>query len=165
MIRAPSGVLFVLLLAACGEVVATPAGPADPAAEVRPDLLVVEPAVAAPGDVVALTFPEESSRGILFVLEERIGDSWAHRYNLTSDGPGTGWELAWYLPDANVAIEDIGVGGPGPDRVPIPETAEPGDYRICTGNAGDEFCALIEIAVRSGAPGWSAPAGQSSAGR
>ncbi len=135
-----------LLMAACAEAVAPPAGPADPAAEVRPDLLVAEPAVVVPGDVVALSFPQETTRGILFVLEERIGDSWAHRFNLTSDGPGAGWRLEWYLPDdENVAFADIGVGGPGPDRVPIPETARPGEYRICTGNAGEEFCALIEI--------------------
>ena len=140
--------LSVLILAGCGEIVATPAGPANPGAEVRPDLLVADPTVTAPGDVVALTFPAETTRGILFVLEERIGDTWAHRYNLTSDGPGAGWELAWHLPDdQSVAFPDIGVMGPGPDRVPIPETAEPGDYRICTGNAGEEFCALVEIAA------------------
>jgi len=112
----------------------------------RPDLIVADPAVVSPGGVVALTFPEETSRGVLFVLEERADESWAHRYNLSSDGPGPGWQMAWHLPnEQNIAFPDIGVGGAGPDRVPIPETAEPGDYRICTGNAGDEFCAPIEI--------------------
>jgi hypothetical protein len=32
--------------------------------------------------------------------------------------------------------------------VTIPEVAEPGDYRICTGNAGDEFCTPIQVAAR-----------------
>ena len=123
--------------------------PADPGAEMRPDLIVADPEVIPPGGIVALTFPEETTRGILFVLEERVGDSWAHRYNLSSDGPGQPFKMSWHLPDdENVAFPDIGVGGGGPDRVPIPETAEPGDYRICTGNAGDEFCTPIEIVTR-----------------
>ncbi|MDQ3345655.1 MAG: hypothetical protein M3473_05090, partial [Chloroflexota bacterium] len=54
-------------------------GPADPGAEMRPDLIVADPEVIPPGGIVALTFPEETTRGILFVLEERVGDSWAHR--------------------------------------------------------------------------------------
>jgi hypothetical protein len=44
-----------------------------------------------------------------------------------------------------MAVEDIGVGGPGPDRVPIPDVAEPGSYRICTGNAAENICAPIEV--------------------
>ena len=46
-----------------------------------------------------------------------------------------------------LVVPDIGVGGPGPDRVPIPEVAQPGEYRICTGNAGVNFCTPIEIAA------------------
>jgi hypothetical protein len=122
------------------------AGPADAGAEMRPDLIVADPTVASPGGVIALTFPQETMRGVLFVLEKRADESWSHRYNLSSDGPGAGWEMSWHLPNAeNIAFPDIGVSGPGPDRVPIPETAEPGSYRICTGNAGEEFCAPIEI--------------------
>ena len=143
------------LLAACSDPslreiasvgAAEPAGPADPAAEMRPDLLVVDPQVAEPGDIVALQFPQQTTRGILFVLEQRVGETWALRYYLTSDGPGPDWRLSWQEAGAQgVAVEDIGVGGVGPDHVPIPEVAEPGDYRICTANAGDEFCVPIEI--------------------
>ena len=121
-------------------------GPADPGAEMRPDLIVADPEVIPPGGIVALTFPEETTRGILFVLEERVGDSWAHRFDLRSDGPGAGWKRSWHPVGAEpIAVADIGVGGPGPDRVPIPEVAEPGDYRICTGNAGENFCVPIRI--------------------
>jgi hypothetical protein len=128
-----------------GGAVVAPA-PANPDAEMRPDLLVVEPARAVPGDVVALTFPEETTRGILFVLDERVGDEWFTRFYLTSNGPGEGWQMSWHAAGGQgVAVEDIGVGGPGPDHVPIPEPAEPGAYRICTGNAGEDFCAPIEI--------------------
>jgi hypothetical protein len=120
--------------------------PADPDAEVRPDLLVVDPTTAAPGDVVALTYPQETTRGILFVLDQNVDDAWITRFFLTSDGPGAGWERTWSPADAGgMAVEDIGVGGPGPDRVLVPEVAEPGAYRICTGNAGENFCAQIEV--------------------
>jgi len=114
----------------------------------RPELLVIDPTTAAPGEVVALTFPEETTRGVLFGLEVQDGDAWRPVAYLTSDGPGAGWERAWWPVDAEgMAVPDIGVAGPGPDRVVIPEVAEPGAYRICTGNAGADFCAPIEIAA------------------
>ncbi|MEO5985590.1 MAG: hypothetical protein ABIW50_03140 [Candidatus Limnocylindria bacterium] len=144
----PIALVGVILATGCTLVreVGPGEGPADPNARMAPDLIVANPTEAAPGAVVGLTFPAETTRGILFVLEERVGDAWAHRYNLLSDGPGAGWERSWSAVDAGpIAVEDIGVGGPGPDRVPIPDTADAGDYRICTGNAGDNFCAPIRI--------------------
>ena len=136
-------------LGGCATVPPTAEPAADPNAEMRPDLLVVDPARAAPGDVVALTFPEETTRGILFTLDERGGDVWSTRFFLTSDGPGAGWQREWWPVNAEgMAIPDIGVGGVGPDRVLIPEVVEPGGYRICTGNAGQDFCAELEIAQR-----------------
>jgi len=140
----------LLLLSACSVVpeVAQIVGPADPGAQVQADMIVADPAVVPPGAIVALNFPQETTRGVLFVLEERVGDSWAHRYDLLSDGPGPEWQRSWHVAGAEaIVVPAIGVGGPGPDRVPIPETASPGDYRICTGNAGDNFCAQIEIAA------------------
>jgi hypothetical protein len=140
--------LVAALAAACDAGVPSPSaptGPADPNAEFRPDLIVADPTTVAPGDLVSLTFPEETVRGVLFVLEERVGETWIHRFNLSSDGPGPEWTAEWFPLDGDVAFPDIGVLGPGPDRVPIPDTAEPGAWRICTGNAGAEFCAAIEI--------------------
>lgn len=145
---APLALVGALLVTGCTLVreVGPGEGPADPNAQMAAELMVVDPVDVAPGAVVGLTFPQESTRGILFVLEERVGDAWVHRYNLLSDGPGAGWERSWSAADAGpIAVEDIGVGGTGPDRVPIPETAVPGDYRICTGNAGENFCAPIRI--------------------
>jgi hypothetical protein len=121
-------------------------GPADPDAEMRPDLMVADPEAISPGGVVAVTFPEETMRGIHFVLEEHVGESWALRYNLFSDGPGAGWQRSWQPATLEaVVVPDIGVGGPGPDRVPIPEPVTSGDYRICTGNSSDNFCTPIRI--------------------
>ena len=121
-------------------------GPADPEAAMAPDVMTADPAVVAPGGVVGLGFPDGTTRGVLFVLERRAGDTWDHHYNLLSDGPGPGWERAWHPADEGpLAVEDIGVGGPGPDRVPIPETAEPGEYRICTGNSAPNICTPLVI--------------------
>ena len=112
----------------------------------RPDLIVAEPQRVAPGDVVALTFPAETTRGIHFVLEMQSDGAWVHAFDLVSDGPGPGWPRDWSVAGSgDFAIPDIGVGGTGPDRVLIPDVAEPGTWRICTGNAGDEFCTEIEI--------------------
>ncbi|MGZ8512290.1 MAG: hypothetical protein ACXWWL_02520 [Candidatus Limnocylindria bacterium] len=112
-----------------------------------PDQIVAEPIEVTAGDVVMATFPEEMVRGILFTLDERVGDGWAHRFNLTSDGPGPEWERSWSLPgDAGVEFPDIGVMGPGPDRIEIPPQTAPGEYRLCTGNAGTNVCAEIRVA-------------------
>ena len=120
-------------------------GPYDPGAEIRPDLIVAEPTRPAAGDVVALTFPEETDRGIHFVLEEQVGETWNVVYHLLSGA--TVAEPSFFRPGEgdNIAIPAIGIGGRGPDRLAIPADVTPGSYRICTANAGDEFCAEIEV--------------------
>jgi hypothetical protein len=143
-----TAVAIVVLVAGCSPVlVPLPDGePADPEAQMRPDLIVAEPVQVAPGDVLSLTFPAETMRGVHFVLERQAGNAWIHRFDLTSDGPGPGWQRRWSPAGAEgFAVEDIGVGGPGPDRVVIPDVAEPGTWRICTGNAGENICTTIEI--------------------
>lgn len=42
--------------------------------------------------------------------------------------------------------DDIGFEGPGPDFVEVPDTASPGSYRLCTANAGCNFCASLQVA-------------------
>lgn len=140
--------LPLILLAACTTALApSPAGgPHDPGARMRPDLIVAEPPRVAPGAVLALAFPAETTRGIHFVLEQQSGDTWVHAFDLVSDGPGAGWPRDWSVAGSEeFAIPDIGVGGSGPDRVVIPEVAKPGTWRICTGNAGENVCTTIEI--------------------
>lgn len=145
--RIGSAVGTAVLVMACGSpnVTFTPTGPADPRAAVAPDQMVADVAEARPGDVVSVTFPQEMVRGVLFTLDERVGAEWVHRFSLTSDGPGPGWERSWWLPGDTVEVPDIGVLGPGPDRIEIPPPAEPGEYRLCTGNAGTNVCAEIRI--------------------
>jgi hypothetical protein len=142
--RTLAPLIGALLLSACSLPIFQPA--ATPDARVRPDQITVDPAQVEPGEVVGVSFPDEMTRGILFVLEQQTEEGWLPAYFLTSDGPGEGWEMTWSPPGgAGLAVEDIGVGGPGPDHVIIPEVAEPGTYLLCTANAADDVCTQIEI--------------------
>ena len=51
--------------------------------------MVVEPEQVAPGEQVAPTFPEQTLRGLFFVLQQQAGDGWQLRAYLTS-APGGG---------------------------------------------------------------------------
>lgn len=148
------GVAFVLMAAilqACG----SPSGPAgdsgatdpvDEPAAVRPGLMVIEPEQVAPGEQVALTFPEQNLRGLAFVLQQQAEDGWQLRAYLTSaPGDGPPGEPGWYPPDAPPDVEDVGIVDTGPDMVQIPDEAEPGEYRICTMNAPERMCSAINI--------------------
>ena len=64
---------------------------------------------------------------------------------MTSDANG-GEPLTVPVGTEGYGYPDAGIGGPGPDRVLVPEDAEPGAYRICTANAGDDFCAPLQVA-------------------
>ena len=137
-------VALLLLVVGCASVVPV-ASPHDAGAVFQPRSMVADRDTAAPGDVVALTFPDEMTRGIHFVLEEEVGGTWVYRYGLISSGEG-GAPGGWFLPgDEDVAIPDIGIVGPGPDHVVIPEVATPGSWRICTGNAVENVCVRIGI--------------------
>lgn len=146
---APAAVAPVLALAlsACAAADLLPPGtPHDPTAVVRPASMAADRETASPGDIVGLRFPDAMTRGVWFVLEQEVAESWTYRYDLTSDGPGAGWEVGWHVAgEEGFAVEDIGVGGNGPDHVVIPDTAEPGTWRICTGNAVENVCVRIEI--------------------
>jgi len=73
-------------LAGCGETTSPeePSSPHDDAAELRDDLMVAEPSTTRPGSQIELSFPQETGRGLGFVLEEELDDGWALRYFLTS---------------------------------------------------------------------------------
>lgn len=120
-------------------------GPYDPNAEMRPDLMKVDPAAAAAGQPVELHFPEGTGRGVAHVLEERVTGGWQVRYYLTAtDGHG-GEQPGWAPAGAQWVWPDIGMRGPGPEVIRVPDTAKPGQYRICTGNAIDNFCSPLEV--------------------
>lgn len=127
-------------------------GPYDDEAEARPDLLTIEPNPMSPGDEVELYFPQETERGVAYVLEKRVPNDWQVRYFLTSrtaDYAASG--PSWSAVDADATPDpwpDIAIDGPGPDSVHVPDTAGPGQYRICTANAPENFCAELEILAK-----------------
>lgn len=114
----------------------------------RPDLMTVTPAVADPGQHVELTFPLETGRGVAYVLELAVGDTWTTTHYLTSSSEGydaTPSAVSVDSVDDYFGWEDIGIGGPGPDRILIPDDALTGPYRLCTANALENFCAEINL--------------------
>jgi len=106
----------------------------------------LEPTKARPGEAVGVFFPDETLRGIHFVLEMQVGDTWTLSYNLLSDwGEGRAPEAYAVGESEGFSYPAIGIGGPGPDALVIPDDVSPGSYRICTGNAGENFCTSLTI--------------------
>ena len=116
-----------------------------------PDLegtMTVAPVLATPGQEVALRFPAGSQRGIAFSLSRWSEDEWDQTYYLTSDwGTSGDYTPTWWTVEDSEdrGWEQVGVSGPGPDRVLVPDTAPPGDYLLCAANALDEACALLTV--------------------
>ena len=107
--------------------------------------ITVTPETARPGAVVALRFSDDNGRGIAFQLA-KDSDPSKVLYYLTSDwGPGREHTPTWWPADANGGWVDVGVNGPGPDHVVVPDTAEDGVYRLCTANAAIQVCGLLTV--------------------
>ncbi len=109
--------------------------------------MTITPTAATPGQRIALRFPDHFSRGVAFSLAAWKGESWEVQYYLTS-GPGSGSPAPewWSVEDSEGhGWPDVGIGGPGPDYVMIPNTAPSGTYRLCTANARDQACELLTI--------------------
>lgn len=118
-----------------------PTSTGQPSADV---LMEVSPQVAEAGSLVQLYFPAETTRGIAFYLDERVGDAWQREFTLLA-GIGVGGPT-WAPLGEEVSVDDVGIGGPGPDEVKLPPDLSPGSYRICTANAVNEFCAPFDVA-------------------
>jgi hypothetical protein len=121
-------------------------GPFDPAAENRPDLMIVEPSAARPGELVAVWYPGGRERGVAYALERRDGDRWDVTHLLTATTDSYGSSPSWVpFGSEGYGWEDIGISGPGPDVLVVPDSAVPGDHRICTANSLENIC--VEIVV------------------
>jgi hypothetical protein len=115
---------------------------------VRPDsvrtieehAMTVSPTTAHPGDAVSLSFPTEQLRGVGFILAARDGGA---TYQLTSNAMNREREPTWSSEGSGWV--DIGIPGPGPDKVLIPPVVAPGEYDLCTGNAPTEQCVSITV--------------------
>ncbi|GAB2635847.1 hypothetical protein [Kribbella swartbergensis] len=122
----------------------TPA-PAESTAPRVPSGIEITPATARPGATVALTFPEETGRGIAFQLAKAAEPNKV-LYYMTSDwGQGAEHTPRWWAAGGDGGWVDVGIGGPGPDRVVLPETAEDGTYLLCTANAVEQACGLVTV--------------------
>jgi hypothetical protein len=107
----------------------------------------VSPEKLSPCEQVAMRFPDRQTRGIAFALDAWEDSTWRTRFYLTSDGGSLNSTPTWWSieDDENRAVIDIGIGGPGPDHVLIPESAATGTYRLCTANAAEKACALVTV--------------------
>ena len=120
-------------------------GPYDASAELHPDLLELEEDEVRPGAIIRLHFPQETPRGVGYVLEEEVEGTWQLRYFLTA-AEHSGASPSWSTAGRNDPVwPDVGVSGPGPNWIQVPHIADPGSYRVCTANAGEEFCARLEL--------------------
>ena len=107
--------------------------------------VTVSPATARPGALVALTFPGGGSRGVAFKLAKTT-DPANVLYYLTSDwGKPSKHKPGWWPVSGNWGWVDVGISGPGPDHVVVPDTAEDGTYLLCTANAHPELCGLLTV--------------------
>ncbi len=144
-----SACMLLATVNACGDEASQGAGPFDDQAQMREDLIELAPSPASPGQQIEVRFPEETPRGVPWVMEEQDGDTWQARWFLTAttEGDHAGGAPSWQsAADAeDYAWPDIGINGPGPDSLLIPDEATPGAYRLCTVNSGPNICALLEI--------------------
>lgn len=69
-----------------------------------------------------------------------------------TDGYGTEPTFVSVDDAEGYGVEDIGIGGEGPDRLVVPDVAPPGAYRICTANSLENICTPIEIVAVGDAP-------------
>jgi hypothetical protein len=88
------------------------------------------------------------------VLELATGDTWSTTHFLTSSTDGYRGTPTAVPVDAaeGLAWEDIGIVGPGPDRLVLPGDATVGGSRICTANAVENFCAEITVVATEAGP-------------
>jgi hypothetical protein len=109
--------------------------------------MTIAPAAASPGQRIALRVPTGYMRGVAYSLAAAKGGSWEVRYYLISGrGSGSPAPEWWSVEDSEGhGWPDVGIRGPGPDYVMIPNTALSGKYRLCTANARDQVCELLTI--------------------
>ncbi|QBI21658.1 hypothetical protein ER308_20195 [Egibacter rhizosphaerae] len=140
-------VTAMVLVAACApdEADVDERGPLDPEAAMDTEQIVAEPAEARPGDTVEVRFPQEHQRGIHLVLERAADGDYHHAYDISTNVHTDEGPLVVEAGTEGFGIDDIGIVGPGPDPLPIPDDAPAGDYRVCTGNAGENVCAPVTI--------------------
>lgn len=123
---------------------------ATPATTLAPEprsLMTAEPDTASPGSVITLGFPDERIRGVAFTLESVQPTGWKVEYYLIagrgSKEPGAN---SWFRPgDPSGGWPDVGIRGPGGEKVRIPKHTAPGTYRLCTVNPPEQICTTLTV--------------------
>lgn len=149
------GSALVLSAGACTE---SPSGAEDPQGESvfqaasapdPPELdevsISLAPTALGPGDLVSLSFPETSQRGGFFQLQAWTGSTWADAIYLLESDAGESGQPSWVVIGEGAGTDDYGVGGPGPDRIQLPESIDPGYWLLCTANSQVERCAQLLV--------------------
>lgn len=105
----------------------------------------LEPEATEPGGEVHIHFEDNRERGIGWALERDRDGEWSHEYTLVADSEEYAGDAPRWGPPGEVLIEDIAVGGPDPDRIRVPEGAEPGAWRVCHMDS-PVYCAELTVA-------------------
>lgn len=148
-----AGVAVLVALWACegGDAAVSDDPPPEGASQVSGQIVVeANEGDARPGGMLSLRFPQGAERGVAFTLEGWSGDAWTPLYELSAvpggAAEGTRARPAWAPIGEGLPVSGIGVTGEGPDRVPVPEVADPGWYRVCSSAIDDGACtAPVEI--------------------
>lgn len=94
----------------------------------------VAPRDVKPGAVAELRFADEVNRGVGYWLERRQDHGWERRYHAVAaphEG-GAGPDSPSTAPAGDpLDVPDLVVADRGPDRLVVPDTAEPGRWRVC----------------------------------
>jgi hypothetical protein len=156
--RTKTGLVLIaaatVMAAACGadeEPVAR--GPYN--AEVVTDLerMRAEPDVVAAGGEFDVVFPTGQTRGPGFVLERDTDAGWEWLWAASSepDVPAVRvWTDDEFVDQELVWLDGPGIDGTDPHRIPVPDDAEVGRWRICTAPNTPAVCAEFEVAADGG---------------
>lgn len=106
--------------------------------------MTITPDTAAPGAQIGLTYPANYTRGVGFTLASPT-DGKVLYYLINGRKGKSTWSSA-ADPNGERPTIDLGIGGPGPDRLVVPDTAADGTYLLCTNNAHVKACALLTVA-------------------
>ena len=80
--------------------------------------MTVDPSTASPGSVSTLGFPDQRLRGLGYSLESATATSWRIDYYRVAAGISEG-----FGPNSWVPWPDVGMTGPGGERVILPKVA------------------------------------------
>jgi len=117
----------------------------DPTVAAEP-AMNIDPSAVPPGALITLHFPTGLRRGLYFSLESRQATDWRLDYYLVTTTDGNPARRPWYrADDPDMVFFDVGISGPGGEKVLIPDVATPGDYQLCIAGSKQTACSALTI--------------------